>query len=345
MRIRIIADSISQSVRISDIRVRALFIVAVSLLLSITPVQEQARAQGSYPLKTIRLIVPFPAGGVNDVIARAWAEGVSSVLGRVVIENKGGGGGTIGATEVARALPDGYTLLLGNTSTQVVSPLLMQPQPYDVNTSFDAASILTVVPNAFAVHSGVEAKTLQDLISFAKQNPGRLSYGSAGTGSLTHIAAEMLKQMSGVEIIHVPYRGVAPGLTDLVGGHIPMFSASMSSQLLELHKAKKIRILAVNSLHRLEMAPDIPTAAEAGFPRLVATSFNGIFGPAGTPRHILDQIAAATQKALAILATKEALERTGGVLVRGSNPDSAREMVETERRRWLPILEALRGKI
>ena len=302
-------------------------------------------AQTNFPEKPIKLIVPFPAGGVNDVIGRIWAEGVSSQLGPVIIENRGGGGGMVGATEVARSAPDGHTLLLGNTTTQVVGPKLVDPPPYDAVSSFEPISILTVVPNAFAVHPSFPARNLQELVAYAKQNPGKVSFGSAGKGSLTHIAGELLAISAGIELVHVPYRGVAPGLADFVAGHVPMFSASVSAQFIDLHRAGKIRIIAINSQKRIDAALDIPTTAESGYPKLVITSFNGLFAPKGTPESVIKKIAAATNVALKDENVRKGLLNTGGVIESTDQHEKAVEVVKSEATSWADRVVLLRGKI
>ena len=222
-----------------------------------------AFAQSRYPERPIRVIVPFSAGGATDVVGRLWADRVRSALGTVVIENKASGGGALGASEVARAQPDGYTLLFGNTSTQVLLPVLMSPPLYDPIKDFAAIYILCLSPTVIVVHPSVPARTLAELIAYAKANPGRLSYGSAGTGTLTNLAGELFKQLIGApDIVHIPYKGSAPGLTDLASGHIPMMTPNIGGPLIDFHRTGKVRILAVAAEERLRAAPDIPTAFE-----------------------------------------------------------------------------------
>src|SRR5215475_5361899 len=182
-----------------------------------------APAQGRYPERPIRLIVPFAPGGATDVVGRLWGEKMKPALGTVVIENKASGGGALGTTEVARAQPDGYTLLFGNTSTQVLLPVLMPKPPYDPVKDFTSIYILCVAPTVIVVHESVPVRTLSELIAYAKANPGKLSYGSAGSGTLTNLAGELFKQLIGApDIVHIPCKGSAPGVADLAAGHIPM---------------------------------------------------------------------------------------------------------------------------
>ena len=228
----------------------------------------------AYPDRPIRLIVPFSPGGATDVAARLWAERMKGPLGTVVIENKGGGGGVIGATEVARSTPDGHTLLFGNTSTQVLIPAIAEKPAYDPVKDFQAVYLMCNSPTSIVVHESVPAKTLQGFIAYAKANPTKLSYGTAGTGTLTHLAGELFKQLIGVPgITHVPYKGAAPGVADLASGHIPMMTPNVGGPLLQFHATGKVRILAINAETRLAAAPDIPTAIEAGLPGMIAANF------------------------------------------------------------------------
>src|SRR6266481_5623229 len=224
----------------------------------------------AYPDRAIRLVVPFAPGGATDVVGRLWAEKIKLVLGTVVTENRGGGGGVTGAAEVARAQPDGHTFLFGNTSTQVLIPAIMPSPPYDPLKDFAGIYTLCNTPTSIVVHTSVPARDLAELIAYAKANPGKLSYGSAGAGTLTNLAGELFKQLIGApDIVHIPYKGSAPGLTDLASGHIPMMTPNVGGALLDFHRTGKVRILAVAAQARLRAAPDIPTAREAGLPGMV----------------------------------------------------------------------------
>lgn len=299
-----------------------------------------ALAQAAYPDHPIKLIVPFSAGGVVDAVGRFWAEKVKTHLGTIVVENQGGAGGVIGAQEVARATPDGYTLLLGNTSTQVLNPLVMPKPPYDTLKDFVPITMIAITATCIVVNAAVPAKTLKEFIAYAKANPGKLSYGSAGAGTLTNLTGEMFKHLTGVsDIVHVPYKGAGPGITDLVSGHIPMMTPNVTGQLLELHNAGKIRILAVTSPTRLKAAPDIPTAIEAGVPDMIAQLFNGLFAPAGTPKPIVDKIAKATTATMADKDFVASLVKSGFEPVIDSDPEKARKFVSDELKRWPPILK------
>jgi tripartite-type tricarboxylate transporter receptor subunit TctC len=298
-------------------------------------------AAHAYPDRTVRLVVPFSPGGATDVVGRLWAERMKPLLGTVVVENKGGGGGVIGATEVARSQPDGHTFLFGNTSTQVLIPAIAKQPAYDPLKDFVAVYILCVSPNSIVVHESVPARTLQELIIYAKANPGKLSYGSAGTGTMTNLAGELFKQLIGTpDIVHIPYKGAAPGVADLASGHIPMMTPNVGGTLLEFHRAGKVRILAVTSEKRLKVAPDIPTAIEAGLPGMLAANFNGLFGPAGIPKPIVDQIAQATAAAINQESFQKPIIASGFEPILDSGPDAASRMVADELKRWVPIMKA-----
>ena len=300
----------------------------------------------AYPDRPIRLIVPFSPGGATDVVGRLWADRMKPKFGTIVVENKGGGGGIIGATEVARAQPDGHTFLFGNTSTQVLLPAINPNPPYDPAKAFAAVYILALSPNSIVVHESVPVRTLTDLIAYAKANPGKLSYGSAGAGTMTNLAGELFKQLIGVnDITHIPYKGAAPGLKDLAGGIIPMMTPNIGGPLLQLHQAGKVRILAIMAEKRLKIASDIPTAAEAGLPGLLAANFNGLFAPAGVPAAIIDDIAQATRAAMADEAIQQAMIKSGFEPILDSGPQAAQRVVESELARWTPIIKKIGFKV
>ncbi len=300
-----------------------------------------AFAQATYPDRPIKLIVPFAPGGVVDTVGRFWGEKVKSQLGTIVIENQGGAGGVIGAQEVSRAAPDGYTLLLGNTSTQVLVPIAMAKPPYDTLKDFAPISIIAISAISIVVNPAVPAKNLKELIDYGKANPGKLSYGSAGAGTLVNLAGEMFKQLTGLkDIVHVPYRGAGPAIADVVSGHIPIVLPNVTGQVLELHRAGKIRILAVAAPARLKGAPDIPTAIESGLPNMVAQLFTGVFAPAATPKPIIDKIAQATKAAMADSEFQANLIKSGFEPATETDPDKARKFISDELQRWPPILQA-----
>jgi tripartite-type tricarboxylate transporter receptor subunit TctC len=287
------------------------------------------------------VIVPFSAGGVVDAVARQWVERVQPLLGTMVIENQGGGGGTIGAAQVARAQPDGHTMLLANTSVMVLNPAIMAKPPYDPARDFAPISIIAISASGIMVHPSVLAHDLAEFIAYAKQNASRLSYGSAGTGTMTHLAGELFKQLTGTpDIVHVPYKGAGPSIADLVSRQIPMATINVTGQLLELHRAGKIRILAVTSPARLKGAPEIPTAIESGLPGMVAQLFTGLFVPAGTPQPIIAQVHQASHKAMGDEGLLNALTSSGLEPIADSDPEQTQRFIQEEVARWTPIVKA-----
>jgi tripartite-type tricarboxylate transporter receptor subunit TctC len=304
-----------------------------------------AFAQDRYPTRPIRLVIPSVPAGVHDVIGRLWAERVKPQLGTIVIDNRGGGGGLIGANDVAHAQPDGYSILLGSTTTHVLLTPVMANPPYDPVKDFSAVAVFAYSPTSIAANASLPVRTLGALIAYAKANPGKLSYGSAGNGSITNLAGELFKlRAGGLEIVHVPYKGIGQGVTDLIGGQIPLLSANATAQILELHRADKARILSVNSQTRIRGAPEIPTSIEAGLPDMVAQTTFGIFAPAGTPRPILDRLDAATQDAIADAAFQAEFVRLGFEPMLGIGPDKAAGVFRNELARWTPILKTMGGK-
>jgi len=305
-----------------------------------------ASAQGRYPERPIKLMVAFSAGGVNDVVARQWAERVRTLLGTVVVENQGGGSGTIATGEVARAAPDGYTILLGSTSTMVLNPMTMAKVPYDPAKDFVPISIIAVSTTSIVVHASVPAKNLKELIAYVKANPGKLSYGSAGSGTMSNLSGELFKQLTGLnDLVHIPYKGAGPGITDLVSGHIPIMTPNITGQVLELHRSGRIRILAVNGAQRLSAAPDIPTAIEEGVPNMIGLLFLGLFAPAATPKPIVDRITEATHAAATDPEFQKVLANAGLEGIPDSNSEQARRFMAEEITRWGPVVKAAGFKV
>jgi tripartite-type tricarboxylate transporter receptor subunit TctC len=324
---------------------RMLGLLAASIAVAATALAATAAAQERYPARPIRLVVPSVPAGVHDVIGRVWGEKVKPQLGTIVIDNRGGGGGLIGANDVAHAQPDGYSILLGSTTTHVLLTLAMANPPYDPVKDFSAVAVFAASSTSVVINASVPARTLAELVAYAKANPGKLSYGSAGNGSITNLAGELFKlRAGGLDIVHVPYKGIGQGVSDLIGGQIPMLSANATAQILDLHRAGKVRILAVNARSRVKSAPDIPTAIEAGLPDMVAQTTFGVFAPAGTPRPILERINAVTQDAMAEPQFQNELLRLGFEPVLDVGPDKAAGVFQEELARWTPILKATSTK-
>ncbi len=274
-------------------------------------VYAQVYAQ-AYPSRPIRLVVPFPPGGAFDTIGRPLADKLKPVLGAVFVENIGGGGSSLGAAQVAHARPDGYTILLGGTLPHIIEALLKNKPLYDPVKDLDPIANVSVNTLGIAVHPSLPVQTLQELVAYAKANPGKLSFGHVGIGSVNHLAGELLKSLTGTPgIVQVPYRGAGPAITDLISGQIPMAVVAVTGQVIELHRAGKMRVLAVTSPTRLVAAPELPTAVEAGVPGLIVRNSLGLLAPAGTPKEIIEQIARATHAALAEPAFQRTLIEFG----------------------------------
>jgi tripartite-type tricarboxylate transporter receptor subunit TctC len=306
---------------------------------------DAAFAQDRYPTRPIRLVIPSVPAGVHDVIGRVLAERVKPQLGAIVIDNRGGGGGLIGANDVAHAQPDGYSILLGSTTTHVLLTPVMTNPPYDPVKDFSAVAVFAYSSTSIVANASLPVRTLGELTVYAKANPGKLSYGSAGNGSITNLAGELFKlRAGGLDIVHVPYKGIGQAVTDLIGGQIPLISANATAQILELHRAGKAQILSVNSQMRMRGAADIPTSIEAGLPDMVAQTTFGIFAPADTPRPILDRLNAATQDAMSDAAFQAELVRLGFEPVLGIGPDKAAGVFRDELARWTPILKTMDSK-
>ena len=295
-----------------------------------------------YPSRPIRLVIPYTAGAAGDQIGRPWADKMVSLLGSVYIENIGGAGGALGSSVVAQSAPDGYSLLLGNGSTQVMIPLASVRPAYDTVRDFRAIYRLITSTLAFAVSSSLPVHDLQELVAYAKAHPAKLSYGTPGVGTGNHLVGEMFKQQSGAaDMVHVPYRGMGPATNDLVSGQIPAMVAVLSSQLLQLHQAGKLRILAVTSEKRLSGAPEIPTVIEAGMPALKYAGWFGLFAPKATPDAIVDRIAQASRTAMTDPALQETYRSQGMEPDVDSSPDKFQQLVEEELARLAPVIKSI----
>jgi tripartite-type tricarboxylate transporter receptor subunit TctC len=299
-------------------------------------------AQSRFPERPIRLVIPFPPGGGFDAIGRPWAERMKPMLGTIVVENMGGGGSSLGAAAVARARPDGYTILLGGSSTHITEAILKSRPLYDPLKELEPISNIALSPLALAMHPAVPARDLQEFIAYAKANPGKLSYGSAGVGSMNHLTGELLKSLTGnPDIVHVPYRGSGPATADALSGQVSMVTPAVTGPLLEFHRTGKLRILAVTSPQRLVAAPDIPTAVEAGVAGMVSQQTIGLLAPTGTPRPIIAQIAAASRAALAEPAYQKMLIETGFQPDVESDPEKFRRLIDEDIARWTPVVKAI----
>jgi tripartite-type tricarboxylate transporter receptor subunit TctC len=304
-----------------------------------------AGAASNYPERPVRLIIPFPPGGGFDAVGRPWADRIRPLLGTIVVENQGGGGSSLGAATVAHASPDGYTLLLGGSSTHVTEAILKTRPLYDPIKDLEPISNIAVSPFALAVHPSIPATTLAEFVDYDKANRGKLSYGHAGVGSLNHLTGELFKSLAGLpDLLQVPYRGSGPAIADALAGHVSMVTPAVTGQMIEFHRTGKLRILAVTSPKRLLAASDLPTATET-LPEMISQQLIGLFAPAGTAKAIIDQIAKANHVLLGASDYQKMLVETGFEPDVDSSPDIFRHRIEAEIAKWTPIVEALGIKI
>ena len=311
---------------------------AASALLTIP---RAARAD-DYPSRPIRLVIPYAAGAAGDQIGRPWADRMTSLLGPTYVENIGGAGGAVGSAAVAQSPPDGYSLLLGNGSTQVMIPLASARPAYDPLRDFRAVYRLITSTLAFAVSTSLPVNDLKQLAAWATANPGKLSYGTPGVGTGNHLVGEMFRRHAGdTDIVHVPYRGMAQATNDLVSGQITLVVAVMSSQLLLLGQAGKLKIIAVTSERRLSAATTIPTVIEAGMPALAYEGWFGLFAPHATSDAIVNRIAQATRAAMADPVLQESYRVQGLEPDLNSSPDAFQRLVEDEFARLTPVIRSM----
>jgi tripartite-type tricarboxylate transporter receptor subunit TctC len=292
----------------------------------------------TYPSRTIKVIVPYPAGGTTDFLGRMIAEQLQAGLGAtVIVENKPGAGTTIGAEQVARAAPDGYTLLLATSTTLAINKTLYRRLPYDPVKDFTPIALVAGVPFALIVNSSLPVTTLSEFIAYARSKPG-LAYGSAGNGSPQHLGAEMLKAAAGIDIRHVPYRGSMPAMLDVIAGHIAFMVMDLQPVLPQLREGK-IKVLGVTTPKRVDAAPDIPTLAEGGLSGFELVAWQGVVAPAAVSRPIIDRLAEQIGKLLANPATRDKFNTVALQPVPASTPDSFAAYVKTEVDRWGPIVK------
>jgi tripartite-type tricarboxylate transporter receptor subunit TctC len=320
--------------------VAASALVASAMLLAQSP----ASAQGSYPSRPIKLIVPFPAGGGTDLIAREVANKVAVANGwSIIIDNKPGSGGNLGVDAAAKSPADGYTLVLGQTSNLAINPTLYPKLPY--NPEKDLTPIVTVAsaPLALVVAADSPYKTLADVVAAAKAKPDSLNYASSGSGTVAHLAAELLQKTAGVKFTHVPYKGAAQGSTDLIGGQIQMYMSSVPT-LIGYVKNGKMRVLAVTSAKRTADLPAVPTVAESGFKGFEAVTWFGVAGPAGLPKDVVAKVNGAFNKALQDPEVRQKLANQGADAL-GGTPDQFARLIHDDIRRWAPIVKESGAKV
>ncbi|MDB5930488.1 MAG: Tripartite tricarboxylate transporter family receptor [Polaromonas sp.] len=328
------------------IAIRAYSVCAIlafgTLLGSVTPLQAQAQP-AAYPTRPIRLVVPFTPGGSTDILARAIGQELTRAWGQsVVVDNVPGAGGAIGADKVAKAPADGYTLLMGHIGTLAVNPSLYPKLPYNPVKDFAPVAWVARVPNVLVVHPSVPARTLKELVALAKAQPGQLNYGSGGNGSAANLATEYFKLQTGTSLLHIPYRGTAPAVTDLMGGQLQVLFTGAPAVMAQL-KSGQLRALAVSSPQRLGALPELPTVAESGYPGFEADQWYGVVAPAGTPPDIIGRLNRQINEALKSPELGKRLEAEGAVAMPGT-PEVFGRLIATEITRWKPVIGSGRVK-
>jgi tripartite-type tricarboxylate transporter receptor subunit TctC len=311
---------------------------AAALLMGALALQAPAQAQ-DYPTKPVRLVVPYPPGGATDVIGRVLAQKLGAALGQqFVVDNRAGAGGSLGAGQVSKSPADGYTLLMGAlTSHSINAALSPATVPYDINKSFAPISIVGTVPLVFVVHPDVKAKTLSELIALAKAEPGKLAFASAGNGSPQHLATEMFKRVAGVDVLHVPYKGSGPAMTDLMGGQVQAMIETAPAAQAHV-KSGKLRALATTTSAPVSTLPGVPTAGQAGLPGFEVSSMFGIVAPAGTPEAVINKLNITLKT---ILADNEVWEQllAQGAIATHTTPADAAKAIQAEFAKWDKVIK------
>ena len=298
-----------------------------------------AASAADYPTKPIRIVVPFPPGGTTDILARAVAQKLSETWNQqVIVDNRPGAGGNIGADLVAKAAPDGYTLVMGTVGTHAINPNLYRKMPYDHVKDFAPIILVAGVPNVLVVNPSLPVHTVRELIDYAKANPGKLNFASSGNGTSIHLSGELFKTMANVQMTHVPYKGSAPALADLLGGQVQLMFDNLPSSL-GLIKGGKLRAVAVTSTTRAAALPDVPTIAESGLPGFEASSWFGLLAPAGTPHDIVAKLNGVIAAWLATPDAKDKLLAQGAIAAGGS-PEAFAKHIDSETSKWAKVVKA-----
>ena len=295
-------------------------------------------AAQNFPTKPITIVVPFSAGGTTDILARIVGQGLTTELGQsVVVDNKPGAGGNIGASLAAKAQADGYTLFMGTVGTHAINQSLYKKLPYDPVKDFAPLSRVATVPNLLVAHPSQPFKTVKEMIAYAKANPGKITFGSPGSGASPHVSGELFKSMTGTDMLHVPYKGSAPAMTDLLGGQTSVMFDNMPSAIQHV-RSGKLRPIAVTTAKRSPELPDVPTIAEAGVPGYEATSWFGMFAPAATPKPVLSKLQAALTKVLNQADVKKKIAEQGGEVV-AETPDQFAAFIKAESVKWGKVVK------
>ena len=296
-----------------------------------------ARAQAAWPRQSVRFVVPFAPGGTSEIVARTLANELTKLLGQTVfVDNKGGGAGIPAMQEVAKAAPDGHTIILNHVGVMAVNPIIFPNQPFDVNRDFVPVTLVAKVPNLYVVHPDVPAKDFKEFVAYVKKNPGKLNYGSAGNASAGHLSMEYLKMVTGMFITHIPYRGTGPMLTDLLAGRTQATSAGLPALIGHI-RTGKLRAIAVGTAQRLPQLPDVPTVAEHGFKDFETSQWYGILAPAGTPREVVKKLQEESLKALKSSAVTERFANDSAV-GGGGPPEEFAAFIGQQQKIWKDIV-------
>jgi tripartite-type tricarboxylate transporter receptor subunit TctC len=309
-------------------------LLVTAAVLGLAPAHAQ-----TYPNRAITLVIPFAPGGSTSIVGRGVADKMGELLGeKVVVDNRPGAGGTVGTKGVAKSEPDGYTLVLGYTGTLAIGPSLYKNVGYDPRKDFAPIGMIGNAPNSLVVNPSFPAKTVAELIAYAKANPGKVNFGSAGAGTASHITGEYFARAAGITLVHVPYKGTGPAMTDLLGGHIPMAFAPIPASHANI-AAGTLRGLAVTSTTRSSLLPDVPTIAESALPGFDASLYYGLAAPAGTPRPIIDKLNKALREALASDVVKKQLALDGTEITAGTPEDYA-DFIDKDEKKWAGLVKA-----
>ena len=315
-----------------------------AVLLAVAALLPLPASAQSFPTKLIRIIVPYPPGGALDITARAIAHELTKIFEQpVVVENRAGAGGNVGSAEVAKAAPDGYTLLAITSAIHAINPALYSRMPFDPSKDFAPVAALVLLNNVLVVHPSVPARSVQELIALAKSQPGKMTFASSGSGTTVHLSGELFKTMTGIDILHIPYKGSAPAVADLLAGHVNLMFENIPAAA-SLIKGGKLHPLGVTGAKRSPLFPDLPTIAESGLPGYESSVMYGLVAPAGTPKEVIDRLNAAAVKGANSKEFRERLEPRGYEIIPGS-PENMAEMLKAETARWAPVIKASGARV